>query len=421
MAALWNDQGVREPVTVLQPFAALARKLPGDRKCTNCATESHRIPRRPSCCHRPAPQDDYEPNAGSFPEGRSPPKQIVKEFPVTPDAHVPVGEYFHSYTVTSNEREWDTGTTLSAVHFVPGQFVDVVANSLGKGFQGGMKRWGFKGLRASHGVSISHRSSGSTGAHQVENGWSYGWWPDNDTKPPCAAYRHEPQPDLRARGRPWADNAHVLVRDAKKKVVALASHNQAKGLYEKVLPTGVDDLPFPAAPSKWRSCYLPSSRLQRTDSSTSRPVAVKHRKPMSTIGCTPKARMLVYLFRNSILMGEQYRHVQNLNKARAYIASTSATSHRSPTTGTLPTDYTLILPPPLSTFFVTDTPIAESSSTRQEPRKNPPKPTWAGPTPPRSWVLTSSKDEHDTPEWRSNALSLVMPSAGVPSRMESLR
>ncbi|KAG9226117.1 hypothetical protein CCMSSC00406_0005028 [Pleurotus cornucopiae] len=107
-----------------------------------------------------------------------------------------------------------------------------------------------------------------------------------------------------------------------------------------------------------------------------------------------------------------YRHAQNLNKARAYIASTSATSHRSPTTGTLPTDYTLILPPPLSTFFVTDTPIAESSSTRQEPRKKPPKPTWAGPTPPRSWVLTSSKDEHDTPEWRSNALSLVMPSAG---------
>ncbi len=45
---------------------------------------------------------------------------------------------------------------------------------------------------------------------------------------------------------PGADNAHVLVRDAKKKVVALASHNQAKGLYEKVLPTGVDDLPFPA-------------------------------------------------------------------------------------------------------------------------------------------------------------------------------
>ncbi|KAJ8699900.1 hypothetical protein PTI98_002977 [Pleurotus ostreatus] len=88
------------------------------------------------------------------------------------------------------------------------------------------------------------------------------------------------------------------------------------------------------------------------------------------------------------LRGEQYRHAQNLNKARANIASTNATSHRSPTTGTLPTDYTLILPPPLSTFFVTDTPIAESSSTRQEPH------------------------EHDTPEWRSNALSLVMPSAG---------
>jgi len=58
------------------------------------------------------------------------------------------------------------GSELSAEHFVPGQYVDVVGTSIGKGFAGGMKRWNFGGLRASHGVSISHRSLGSTGNRQ---------------------------------------------------------------------------------------------------------------------------------------------------------------------------------------------------------------------------------------------------------------
>src|SRR3954470_23992074 len=52
---------------------------------------------------------------------------------------------------------------ITADHFVVGQFVDVTGTSIGKGFSGGMKRWNFGGLRASHGVSISHRSIGSTG------------------------------------------------------------------------------------------------------------------------------------------------------------------------------------------------------------------------------------------------------------------
>lgn len=81
-----------------------------------------------------------------------------------------------------------SGTTLSALHFVPGQYVDVAAKSyadvicvlygfflrpfllpfsVGKGYAGPMKRWNFRGLRASHGVSVSHRSGGSTGGHQV--------------------------------------------------------------------------------------------------------------------------------------------------------------------------------------------------------------------------------------------------------------
>ncbi len=60
----------------------------------------------------------------------------------------------------------DLGQTISADHFVAGQMVDIQGVTQGKGFAGGMKRWGFGGLRATHGVSVSHRSLGSTGQRQ---------------------------------------------------------------------------------------------------------------------------------------------------------------------------------------------------------------------------------------------------------------
>ena len=60
----------------------------------------------------------------------------------------------------------DIGAHISADHFVPGQLVDVSGVTQGKGFAGAMKRWGFGGLRATHGVSVSHRSHGSTGNRQ---------------------------------------------------------------------------------------------------------------------------------------------------------------------------------------------------------------------------------------------------------------
>ncbi len=60
----------------------------------------------------------------------------------------------------------EVGAELSAEHFLEGQKVDVSGTSIGKGFQGAMKRWNFGGLRATHGVSISHRSHGSTGQCQ---------------------------------------------------------------------------------------------------------------------------------------------------------------------------------------------------------------------------------------------------------------
>jgi large subunit ribosomal protein L3 len=76
------------------------------------------------------------------------PKRKVVEFRVDEQAMIPVG------------------AEITADHFVVGQFVDVVGTSIGKGFAGGMKRWNFGGLRATHGVSVSHRSIGSTGGRQ---------------------------------------------------------------------------------------------------------------------------------------------------------------------------------------------------------------------------------------------------------------
>jgi large subunit ribosomal protein L3 len=76
------------------------------------------------------------------------PKKIIKEFRVHP------------------ENVLDLGSSLSVSHFKQNQYVDVTSTSIGKGFAGAMKRHNFGGLRASHGVSISHRSHGSTGQNQ---------------------------------------------------------------------------------------------------------------------------------------------------------------------------------------------------------------------------------------------------------------
>ena len=85
---------------------------------------------------------------GHFAVAKVEPKRKVAEFRVSEDGVIPVG------------------AEITADHFVVGQFVDVTGTSIGKGFAGPMKRWNFGGLRASHGVSISHRSHGSTGGRQ---------------------------------------------------------------------------------------------------------------------------------------------------------------------------------------------------------------------------------------------------------------
>ena len=89
-----------------------------------------------------------KPMRGHFAKAKVEPKRKLAEFRVSPEALLPLG------------------TELSVEHFVAGQRVDVVGTSVGKGFAGAMKRWNFGGLRATHGVSISHRSHGSTGNRQ---------------------------------------------------------------------------------------------------------------------------------------------------------------------------------------------------------------------------------------------------------------
>ena len=70
------------------------------------------------------------------------------------------------FRVADDKGLIEVGAELAASHFVAGQKVDVTGTTIGKGFAGAMKRWNFAGLEASHGVSISHRSHGSTGQRQ---------------------------------------------------------------------------------------------------------------------------------------------------------------------------------------------------------------------------------------------------------------
>jgi large subunit ribosomal protein L3 len=89
-----------------------------------------------------------KPNRGHFARVKVEPRRKLVEFRCSADALL------------------QPGSVITAAHFVPGQAVDVTGTTKGKGFAGAMKRWNFRGLEASHGVSISHRSHGSTGNRQ---------------------------------------------------------------------------------------------------------------------------------------------------------------------------------------------------------------------------------------------------------------
>ena len=94
------------------------------------------------------PKNTSKAERGHFAKGLVEPKRHVAEFRVSEDNLIEVGAEF------------------TADHFVPGQKVDVAGVTVGKGFAGAIKRWNFGGMRATHGVSVSHRAHGSTGQRQ---------------------------------------------------------------------------------------------------------------------------------------------------------------------------------------------------------------------------------------------------------------
>jgi large subunit ribosomal protein L3 len=136
----WDYWGTRQPLTVLQLRKVQVLQIKKPEKDGYMAMQVGAGSVKMKRLNRAA--------LGHFAKAGVEPKRTLHEFRVTADAVLPVG------------------TELSARHFVPGQYVNVTGVTIGKGFEGVMKRWGFRGQPASHGVSVTHRSLGSTGCRQ---------------------------------------------------------------------------------------------------------------------------------------------------------------------------------------------------------------------------------------------------------------
>jgi large subunit ribosomal protein L3 len=140
MTRLFTEAGEHVPVTVL--------------RLGNCQVVGHRTKEKNGYVALQLGaglrkvQSTTRADRGHFAVAKVEPKRKLAEFRVDEDALIPIG------------------AEITADHFIVGQFVDVTGTSTGKGWAGPMKRWNFAGLRASHGVSISHRSHGSTGGRQ---------------------------------------------------------------------------------------------------------------------------------------------------------------------------------------------------------------------------------------------------------------
>jgi large subunit ribosomal protein L3 len=155
---------------------------------------------------------------GHYAKAKVEPKAKLVEFRVTPDAVLEVG------------------AEISAAHFVPGQFVDVVGTTKGRGFTGAMRRWNFGGLRATHGVSVSHRSHGSTGQRQD----------------PGKTFKNKKMAGHYGVERVTTQNLKILASDAERGLIYVigavpgydGSYVMVKDAAKRQPPK---DLPFPAA------------------------------------------------------------------------------------------------------------------------------------------------------------------------------
>jgi large subunit ribosomal protein L3 len=140
MTRLFNEEGAHVPVTVLKvekcEVVAVRNQERDGYTAVQLGVGAAKV------------KNTTKAMRGHFAKANVEPKRKLAEFRVSADALL------------------DVGAELAASHFVAGQFVDVTGSTIGKGFAGSMKRWNFGGLRATHGVSISHRSHGSTGNRQ---------------------------------------------------------------------------------------------------------------------------------------------------------------------------------------------------------------------------------------------------------------
>ena len=141
-SSYFQNDGTNTHVTILKVDECIVSKIKTTEKDGYSAVQIAAIETGKDISHVNKPQRKL------FSSIKIKPKKILKEFRV------------------DNENILDVGTKLNADHFKADQFIDASSFSIGKGFAGVMKRHNFGGLRASHGVSISHRSHGSTGQNQ---------------------------------------------------------------------------------------------------------------------------------------------------------------------------------------------------------------------------------------------------------------
>ena len=210
MTRLFMDDGRQVPVTVLQlDNLQVVGQRTADKDGYTAVTLGAGAPKvkRVSKAMR-----------GHFAAAKVEPKRKLAEFRVSEDNLIGVGE------------------EISAEHFLEGQKVDVSGTSIGKGFAGAMKRWNFGGLRASHGVSISHRSHGSTGQCQD----------------PGKVFKGKKMAGHMGAARVTTQNLEVVRTDADRGLIMIkgavpgskGGWVTVKDAVKKKLPDGV---PFPAA------------------------------------------------------------------------------------------------------------------------------------------------------------------------------
>ena len=140
MTTVYNEAGVQTAVTVLQ--------IENCQVVSQKTKEKHGYTALQLGVGAAKAKNTSKAMRGHFAKAKVEPKRKLVEFRVAENAML------------------EPGTEIVASHFVPGQYVDITGQSIGKGFAGVMKRWNFAGLEATHGVSVSHRSHGSTGQRQ---------------------------------------------------------------------------------------------------------------------------------------------------------------------------------------------------------------------------------------------------------------